>query len=209
MQPRLSHTTKLHCPSFGITCDRWSRDDLPTSSPCRWCYAKTGTTRIPRNYGILVDNRAWIDSVRAHDMAEDSAYALSKLIHGENYFRWHHAGDLTSQQHTDLILNVCTLTPETLHWLPVTPQSFNAYVRRRSLPGNLVVRISAPIIDKPLAAPGSTVVYTQSAPGGCYVCPGECGTCRVCWDNPELRVAYRWHGDAIVRKQARKAGLNV
>jgi hypothetical protein len=94
--------------------------------------------------------------------------------------------------------------------LPVTPETL-CYITGKK-PSNLTIRVSGTVIDG-VAPKGGTVVYTKVCPKGHFKCPGECGVkdtdyCRVCWET-KRRVGYKIHFDAIVTREARKAGLDV
>ena len=70
------------------------------------------------------------------------------------------------------------------------------YLKRHgAFPENLVVRLSAAMID---GAPPEGFPHTSTVVTSCASCPApqqnnECGTCRACW-NPEVKnVSYHKH----------------
>jgi hypothetical protein len=109
--------------------------------------------------------------------------------------------------HLALIAQVCYRTPDTRHWLPTQEYStVSQGLARLVRPSNLVIRLSAPMIDN--IAPALTLakrlrvkasgVHTKLAPSTARACPastqgGECGPCRACWDPTVRAVSYPKH----------------
>lgn len=171
-------------------------------STCQSCYALRGFFRQAR-----VQNAYY----RRLDHFSDSLWitAMVKLIYwqvaetGEPYFRWFDSGDLQSVEMLRKIVEVAAATPEVQHWLPTREYRIvAAYLRQSRLPSNLVVRVSAPLVDGPapqqLGLPTSTV---HSSPGthsglacNAYdVKPANCGDCRACWNPDVANVSYPLH----------------
>lgn len=183
-------------------------------SVCSGCYAlkgwygswrplKEGHRR--RHAGL--DDPRWVD-------------AMARLIGHycvppEHYFRWHDSGDLQSVDHLARIVEVCERTPAVHHWLPTREYADVAafLARGGTIPPNLVVRLSAHMIDtEPVVPPElahlptSTVQTFPSGSGvalvegkGAIECraienrDNHCGPCRACW-SPEVRnVSYPQH----------------
>jgi hypothetical protein len=110
-----------------------------------------------------------------------------------NYFRWHDSGDLQSKEHMYMICEIANRTPTIEHYLPTKEK---AHIDSRK-PDNLLVRVSAAIVDEPHDYYGvpTSVVYTATPPRGYFVCPAttnnhQCGNCRKCWDIT-VDVAYK------------------
>lgn len=128
--------------------------------------------------------------------------AMVRSIESESFFRWHDSGDIQSVEHLRKIADVCEATPKTAHWLPTREKGILAEYRRKhgDLPRNLVVRLSAAMIDgAPPKVPGyrTSTVHKEKAPRG-FVCGantrgGYCGDCRACWDARVPNVSYPKH----------------
>jgi hypothetical protein len=75
------------------------------------------------------------------------------------------------------------------------------YIRRGgTVPGNLVIRISATMIDGAATAQWPTISTVSSAarPDGAYACSAptqanKCGACRACWSPVVQNVDYHVH----------------
>lgn len=163
----------------------------------------------------------------------------------EDFFRWHDSGDIQSSGHLARILEVVERTSEVRHWLPTREHEDVAAVLldrigaegrrfldearagdaisecvlgllvREAVPTNLVIRLSADMIDsEPVLPPAlapllrwlptSTVqtaarhpIYTDEK--GCIECraveqrDNHCGSCRACWDARVRNVSYPQH----------------
>jgi hypothetical protein len=129
---------------------------------------------------------------------------------GDPYFRWFSSGDLQSAQMLLDIFTVCRLTPEIQHWLPTQERYMvNDALKIEKQPGNLTIRISAPVINgvTPVAPNSSAVLGPMSSVGWRkrvasntqtrYHCPAslrdtyECGDCRACWDASIKTICYK------------------
>ena len=196
----LSATTKMPCKSFNLPaweCKTGSKLAKIKGSVCFNCYAMKGNyTRFPsvkkaqyKKLGQLF-NPAWVN-------------AMVAMIERENnpFFRWHDAGDVQSVKHFNNICEVARKTPNIKHWLPTREHKIiNDSVKAgNTIPDNLIVRISATMIDdKPSkTASHTSTVHNKSNPIG-YECPapdqdGECGDCRACWDTNIKNVSYKEH----------------
>jgi hypothetical protein len=122
--------------------------------------------------------------------------AFARLIGSDLYFRWHDAGDLQSSAHLALIADVARATPKTRHWLPTREYAMvRQYLESGgTIPGNLIIRLSAMFPDQPAKIPASLAnvpgvdvsnVHKHAAPIG-RACPAskqgnECRACRACW----------------------------
>jgi hypothetical protein len=75
------------------------------------------------------------------------------------------------------------------------------YLRRGgTVPGNLVIRISATMVDGAATAhwPTTSTVSSSARPVGAYACPApqqdnQCGACRACWNPAVQTVDYHAH----------------
>lgn len=121
---------------------------------------------------------------------------------GEPYFRWFDSGDLQSIEMLQVIAEVARGTPEIQHWLPTREYAIlRSYLRTEMPPPNLLIRVSAPMVDglapQSFGLPTSTV-HANASPQG-MPCPAteqkpaNCGDCRACWDPSVENVSYPLH----------------
>lgn len=209
----VTQTSKMPCKSYSlptVACKTGYKMAQIKGSICADCYANKG------NYVQYANNvepaqHARLDAVmRACTDPEYAAawvHSMAKHIGADSEFRWHDSGDLQSVEHLRLIAQVCEETPECNHWLPTREYSMvKDYVARYgALPDNLVIRLSAMYVDKPvivpvslMAVPGVEVsnVHRSAKPNG-RVCPApvqgnKCGTCRACFTRSGP-VSYAFH----------------
>jgi hypothetical protein len=200
----LSQTTKMPCKSNSLpteACDTGFEMAKIEGSICNKCYANKGNyakyagTIKPAQFARLdaLNNPHWVG-------------AMVVSIGADPYFRWHDSGDIQGLWHFENIVAVAKLTPKTLHWLPTREYKIiKAYIDkhgRDSIPDNLIVRLSAMYIDKPVIVPkslqgirGITVsnVHTTKPIGNACNAPaqnGECRECRTCWTSAPVSYAY-------------------
>jgi len=119
-----------------------------------------------------------------------------------NYHRWFDAGDLDSLAQLKAIADVAKQTPDIAHWLPTREVKIIEQYKREhgKFPKNLVVRISAPMVDQaPLRGHENTsTVCKKGAETFGHTCPAPtqgnaCGDCRACWDKSTPNVTYIKH----------------
>ena len=114
--------------------------------------------------------------------------------------RWFDSGDLQSMEMLEAIIKVARKTPEVKHWLPTKEYKIiTKYSKTNTLPANLIVRVSAAMIDgKPSKAFRNTsTVHRNNEPLG-FECKARsrgnaCGPCRACWDKKVENVSYPKH----------------
>ena len=186
----LTRTSKMPGLSYSLPaweCKTGSKLRKIKNSVCSMCYALKGNyTRYKAikaaQYVRLktLTNKLWVE-------------AFVVQIKRQKYFRWHDAGDVQDLQHLNKIYEVCRLTPGTKHWMPTR----EAWVKDHlaSCPYNLIVRLSAPMIDQP--APSSWV-HTSTVVTSGRTCPApdqgnQCKDCRACWDKDVKNIAYGEH----------------
>ena len=122
-----------------------------------------------------------------------TAMALQINSKKVKYFRWHDSGDVQNLDHLNKIYEVCRLSPDVKHWMPTR----EAWVKDHlaSCPDNLIIRLSAPMIDQ--AAPDSWP-HTSTVVTSGRTCPApdqgnQCKDCRACWDKDVKNIAYGEH----------------
>ena len=204
--------------SYGITaskCITGSQLRKVPGSVCSGCYAMTDWYRSwrpllqghARRWAGLRHPR-WVDAM-THMIA-------TKCKAPDNYFRWHDSGDLQGVWHLENICEVARRTPDVHHWLPTREYSFVTFylAAGNSIPDNLVVRLSAHMIDaEPVLPPelsGFPTSTVSSMPRsitgvaileekGAIECRAVeardniCGPCRACWDRRVSNVTYPQH----------------
>ena len=186
----LTRTSKMPGLSYSLpawACQTGSKLRKVKTSPCYGCYAlKNNYTRYP---AIKEAQYRRLDAINHPQWVE----AMAAQIKRQKWFRWHDAGDVQDLQHLEKIFEVCKLTPATKHWMPTR----EAWVKDHlaSCPDNLIVRLSAPMIDQ--AAPESWV-HTSTVVTSGRTCPApdqgnQCKDCRACWDKDIKNIAYGEH----------------
>jgi len=171
--------------------------ELP-GTVCNTCYARKGRYNF-KKVKLALEKREL--AFYHPNFVEAMATLISKQ--SPEVFRWFDAGDLQNEDQLDIICQICNATPDTKHWLPTRERGIiNKYFTTHLKPSNLVVRISADVIncfpilsDKRFV--GSAVktkefdfVYPH------YLCPSKdqdnkCLNCRACWDENVQLVVYR------------------
>ena len=160
-------------------------------TPCFGCYAFKGRYNFP-NVQAALSRR--LDSLTHPDWVQ----AMTVLITGKKFFRWHDSGDLQGPKHLTNIFEVCKRTPDTAHWLPTQERKLLTLLDPDIIPPNLIIRLSNAKND---TVPGqawshwSTVV---TKPRAGHVCPApeqgnNCGSCRACWSKDVYEVQYKIH----------------
>lgn len=176
---------------------------------CSRCYAYKGHFTYPTVEAANEVRLAAYYNVNTWPEKLAHLIKLSVAI-GDPYFRWFSSGDLQSAQMLLDIFTVCKLTPEVKHWLPTQERyTINDALAIDQQPGNLVIRISAPIINgvTPVAPNSSVVLGPMSTDSWVarhavnsqtrYHCPAslrddyECGDCRACWEGEIKTIAYK------------------
>ena len=193
----LSNTSKLPCKSFGISaykCKVGSELRKIEGSICSKCYALKGQYVIgpvPNAHAArhaVLYRKDWCDNM-----------VIS--INDAPWFRWFDSGDLYDISMLEKISMVCQNTSRIRHWLPTREVKIvKDYLKiYKKFPSNLVVRVSAPMIDgEPLKSFRwtSTVHHKSKAIG--HDCPSrfqdnKCNDCRACWDKRVTNVSYHKH----------------
>jgi len=199
----LTQTSKMPCKSYSLpteACQTGFKMAQIAGSVCASCYADKGfysmyqNTIKPAQFARLdsLNDPAWVD-------------AMVSLIGSDPYFRWHDSGDIQGLEHFEKIVEVANLTPKTKHWLPTREYSIiKAFIAKgKTIPKNLIVRLSGMYPDKPVQVPSSlqgikgittSNVHTSKPIGKACKAPsqsGECRECRECWtDKP---ISYLMH----------------
>jgi hypothetical protein len=188
----LSHTTKMPCPSYGTPAAECNVGQVlrdKEGSTCFGCYALKGRCGM---INATTAQYRRLEAINHEDWVAGMVYLILPLPE----FRWSDTGDLT-QTYLDKIIEVCELTPDTMHWLPSREYALikdNLY----NIPDNLVIRMSAPMIDGAAPEFENTSTVHRNLPAIGTACPaidndGKCGDCRMCWDKEVKNISYNYH----------------
>ena len=191
----LSKPSKMPGPAYNLPateCITGAKLVKVPGSVCAGCYALKGRYRFT-NVRLALARR--MQSLKHPQWV----LAMTVLIKGEKYFRWHDSGDLQSVTHLKNIFEVCKATPETWHWMPTREAQLLKLMDPDVIPKNLIIRMSSHMIDqKPVSFwPWTSTVSTGLAQPG-HRCPAQnqnnqCRDCRACWDRKVSNVTYPKH----------------
>ena len=189
----LSKPSKMPGPAYNLpaaACITGAKLTKVPGSVCAGCYALKGRYRFNNVQEALQRRLQAIASPRWVE-------AMTVLVSGHKFFRWHDSGDIQSLEHLKNIFKVCENTPGTRHWLPTREARFLKLIQPEDVPENLIIRLSGHMIDQPAATwwPHTSTVTTEP---GSRTCPAPeqgnaCGSCRACWDRGTPNVAYGKH----------------
>ena len=187
----LSMPGKMPCYSINLPateCKTGSKLAQVPGTVCYDCYALKNRYRMPIQQNAMgrrlgaITHPLWVQ-------------AMTALITGHKYFRWHDSGDLQSVQHLKNIFEVCKNTPDTQHWLPTREAGLMRLMDPEVVPKNLIIRVSATKVNGPAPRwwPWTSTVSTKSK-----TCPapdqgGKCRSCRSCWSRDIQNVTYAQH----------------
>ena len=208
----LSRTTKMPGYSYGLdafSCIKGSELAEDPNSTCHDCFARRdlylwkATREAHATRMDAIDHPDWEDA-----MIE----LISHHCREERWFRWHDSGDVMSTTHLLRILRVVKGTPAVQHWLPTREYGFVEWALGigAMIPSNLVIRLSAYMVDEQPGVPdGISHLPTSTVHTGDYPVPigrrrdsvvcramyrdNKCGGCRACWSPKVKNVSYPRH----------------
>lgn len=197
----LGHASKMPCYTYSTSaksCKRGSKLNRVKGSVCSKCYARKGNFARPT---VQLGLNARMDAMSNPKWVEAMVLVLQFKEHS-GHFRWFSSGDL--QDLTDLIkiCEVCRGTPHIKHWLPTHEIGILGEFKRAGFkyPDNLVIRLSADMIDKPvnLTVTRKLGVLAGNVSTTQFNCPSSkqenmCQMCRMCWDKKTEAVTYKFH----------------
>jgi len=187
----LSKPSKMPGPAYNLPatqCITGAKLVKIPGSVCAGCYALKGRYRFS-NVRMALARR--LESLKHPRWVE----AMTVLIQGEPWFRWHDSGDLQSAWHLKQIFEVCKRTPETSHWLPTREARILNLMDPDIIPTNLIIRMSSHMIDQ---KPVTFWPWTSTVSSSSKTCPAldqgnSCKDCRACWDRKVANVTYPKH----------------
>ena len=192
----LSNASKMPSKSYGLpaqACNVGGKLRKVKGSTCEHCYAyDRGMYVMPVVKAAQARRLATIND-------DDWTANMARSINKDKLFRWHDSGDIQSAEHYQKIIDVAKLTPDCDHWLPTREAQVVASYKGK-LPENLIVRVSAPMVDGPAPKRFShtSTVHANTIPVNSHVCPAptqgnECKDCRACWDKSIPNISYHAH----------------
>ena len=202
---KCTQTSKMPCESYSLpthACITGAKLAEIKGSICSECYANKGFYKMYAKQ-IVPAQDFRLESINNPEWVP----AMVKLIGNKPFFRWHDSGDLQGLNHLNKIVAIAEALPNTLFWLPTREYGIiKAFASLRSIPENLIIRLSAMYFDKPVTIPKSLQgvknilianVHKNEEPQG-FVCNapannGECGSCRACWNTEVFAVTYHAH----------------
>lgn len=190
----LSTPSKMPGYAYGLPakeCKTGSALRAVPGSVCSKCYAFKG------NYvfgNVQAAQYRRLEALQHPRWIEAMVYLIKCL--NMRYFRWHDSGDLQSPAHLGMLAEVARQCRDVRFWLPTRERIFvYSWTKANgSLPSNLVVSVSAAMIDgEPPEFPNTSTVVTGQASCPAPSQGGECGTCRRCWNPRVKNVSYHKH----------------
>lgn len=200
----LTQTTKMPCKSYSLpteACRTGFKLSKIAGTICSVCYANKGNYKLYEN-NIKPAQFARLDALSDPYWVD----AMVTSIGADEYFRWHDSGDLQGLWHLEKIVEVALKTPDCMHWLPTREYGIvKDFIAKYgdAIPKNLIIRLSAMYVDKPVIIPVSlqgktnitaSNVHTEKSIGVQCNAPstnGECRDCRTCWTTEV--VSYSVH----------------
>ena len=187
----LSAPSKMPGPAYNLPawrCITGVKLQAVPGSVCAGCYALKGRYRFS-NVRMALARR--LESLKHPRWVE----AMTVLIKGEPWFRWHDSGDLQSATHLTKIFEVCKRTPDTMHWMPTREAKLLTLMDPAIIPTNLIIRMSSHMINQP---PVKFWPWTSTVSSSSKTCPAldqgnSCRDCRACWDRSVSNVTYPKH----------------
>ena len=194
---RYSQTSKMPSKSYSIpaeSCITGSKLRSVPGSVCEGCYARTGrylmpNVREPRDWNLAV----WRQARQTPEGIASWTDEHVRQIGSAPLFRWFDSGDIQGVDMLRAIVEIANRCPETMFWLPTHEWSIVASFRRAggTIPGNLVVRLSAEMHGRRELVPGMLSSSVDSGYGqACSAVDGQCGPCRDCWDPSIENIDY-------------------
>ena len=196
----LGKPSKMPCPSYNTPakmCVTGSRLRKIKGTTCHGCYAMKGNYVRPN---VQIGLKKRFDAFKKKNFVDGMSLMINHYAKKSGYFRWFDSGDLADIHMLEKIVMVCHNTKKIKHWLPTREVKIvlNYLKIYKEFPENLLVRVSAPMVDgKPLKFRWTSTVHHKEKPTG-HDCPSrfqenKCMYCRACWDRRIKNVSYHKH----------------
>ena len=200
----LSKTSKMPCSSFNLSawrCNNGSKLAKIKGSVCDGCYAMTGFYNMFKKKHEANHDRKLNNYYKDTKLWTSTFSSYLNKYEKSGYFRWFDSGDIPSYDFLLNIVNIAKNTPNIKHWLPTKEYKLinKFYKQGNSVPSNLVIRVSAPMVDTEINGyPNTSSVIKTSNPTGSYTCnapqqDNQCKDCRLCWNKDIKNIAYKYH----------------
>ena len=200
----LSRPSKMPSFAWSISarrCQTGSKLVNVKGSVCEGCYALKNRYLF-NNIQSALENRynAWASD------RERWVDAMIYLMHNKQHivntgvFRFFDSGDIQGRDMLDDINSIAWASPNIRFWLPTKEYKLIKDYDMDVAP-NLVIRVSAPMIDASFKGyTHISTVYQKDSIGMAkgHVCPApkqgnQCGSCRACWNDSISEVSYIAH----------------
>ena len=197
----LGNAGKMPCPTYNTPaklCVTGSQLRKIKGSTCHSCYAMKGNYLFP---SVAQGLKKRFNAFKHPKFVEGMSMMINHYAIKCGYFRWFDSGDLKDMDMLKKIVMICQNTLKIKHWLPTREVKIvKDYLKiYKKFPKNLVVRVSAPMVDgKPLKSfRWTSTVHSKIKPIG-HDCPArfqqnKCMDCRACWDKRVRNVSYHKH----------------
>ena len=198
----ISQTSKMPCNSWSLSafwCNNGGKLNKIKGSSCYGCYALKGNyTRYKEH--MLKSYTKKLDAYNDNKKLFKIAFIeYLNRFEKSGFFRWFDSGDLQSYNMLLDIVDIVKKTPNIKHWLPTKEYSLITKYKKEigNFPDNLVVRVSAPMLDTIMKGYNNTssVKKDSSLKVDCnaYKQEGQCLDCRLCWDKSVKNITYKYH----------------
>ena len=207
----LSEPSKMPSYAWSISakrCNTGSKLAKVKGSVCYNCYALKGRymfngvqAALERRFNAWSSNREkWVDAM---------IYIMhnKKHIVNSKVFRWFDSGDIQGEDMLSDMNTVAWASPNIRFWLPTKEYKLirNYNKHATELAPNLVIRVSAPNVDKGFTDIKGNFEYISTVYNKDklhmsmgHICPSskqdnKCGSCRACWSDKVSEVSYIAH----------------
>jgi hypothetical protein len=193
----LTTNSKTGCPSWAIS--QRSCTGAAGCSLCKKCYGNKGRFALPDVRNALEKRHEWFNQSSESDVVSKFMDELSYF--GHPYFRSHVVGDFENARSIRIWNEIAAKAEGVRFWFPTKAYRVSGLLhglRKLNALPNVTIRPSSADFDvdapevKGLAA-GATAHKNSGPRAGHFECPGECESCRVCWDKPDVKVTYHFH----------------
>lgn len=205
---KMSKASKMPCQSYSLPaqeCKTGGKLRNVEGSTCYHCYALKGRYRFGNVKASRYHNYEHV-MLCEHD-AEARADWIGQIVEAianDRFMRWFDSGDLQGVWHLAMIVAVAEAAPHCQFWLPTREHGMvtDYLLDHGSFPANLVVRLSAHMLGKPIvineAMQAAGVLGSTAGDAEGKQCDsrdrgGKCGPCRACWDRNVKSVNYPLH----------------